>query len=280
MTGKAWLAHTKTVMFGAVDRADLTRIDDALERGVMLSSAPPRDVLKKAHPATFSERDAAKLIRFFTRANDTVLDPFLGSGSTALACLDEARDCIGIELYPDWIDLANARMAKWMDKHSTQQRMDVRCGEALTEMHTMSDASVDFVLTSPPYWSVLRKTDHKAKQERLAKDLRTTYGDDHRDLANIATYAVFLQALRQHFEEYARLLRPRRYAAIIVADFRHGQRHYLFHAHVAEQLEMAGFIVQSVVNLVQDHKRLYPYGYPTTLVPNITNQYIVIGRKL
>ena len=45
-------------------------------------------------------------------------------------------------------------------------------------------------------------------------------------------------------------------------------------------MEMSGFITQSVVNLVQENKRLYPYGYPTTLVPNICNQYIVIGRKL
>lgn len=280
LTGKEWLVHTKTVMLGDVDRTELQRVEDALETGVMLSQAPPRDVLKKSHPATFSEKDAAKLVRFFTKENETVMDPFLGSGSTAIACLEEGRHCIGLELYSNWVAIARKRVANWTEVTSTDQVVQLRCVEALAGMADIDDASIDFVLTSPPYWKVLGKVDHKAKRERLANELETVYGNDPRDLANVAEYAVFLQTLKMHFGEYARLLKPRRYAAVIVSDFRHHQRHYLFHAHVAELMEMVGFITQSVVNLVQDGKRLYPYGYPTTLVPNITNQYIVIGRKL
>ena len=147
-------------------------------------------------------------------------------------------------------------------------------------MRIIADASVDFIVTSPPYWSVLNKVDHKARQEQLQKNLATTYGIDDRDLGNAADYAVFLRTPRQHFAEYLRILRPGKYAAVVVSDFRHKSRYYLFHAHVAAQMAMAGFITPSVVNLVQDNKKLYPHGYPTTLVPNISNQYIIIGRRL
>ena len=276
LTGKEWLVHTKTVMLGDVDRSYVKFVSDALEAGVMFSQAPPRDVLKKSHPATFSEKDVAKLIRFFTKKDGLVLDPFMGSGSTAIACMNEERRSIGLELHQQWVDVARKRVTK----HGGTPHPDLRCVEAIEGMRDMDNESVDFIVTSPPYWNILAKVDHKAKQERLNKELTNIYGVDNRDLANVADYAVFLHALRAHFGEYVRLLKPRKYAAVIVSDFRHKNRHYLFHAHVSELMEMVGFITQSVVNLVQDNKRLYPYGYPTTLVPNISNQYIVIGRKL
>ena len=48
----------------------------------------------------------------------------------------------------------------------------------------------------------------------------------------------------------------------------------------AFRLRRDGFVVQGLINLVQDNKHLYPYGYPTTYVPNISNQFIVLARKL
>ena len=276
LSGKDWLVHTKTVMMGLVDREDVRRVEDALESGVMISQAPPRDVLKRSHPATFSESDVSKLVRFFTCEGDTVLDPFVGSGSTAIACMDEGRRCVGIELYPLWVNLAAQRV----QAHGGLPVPTLIQGESLDQMRGMLDESVDFVVTSPPYWSVLGKVDHKAKLERVSAGLATTYGLDGHDLANVSEYAVFLSLLREHFQEYFRLLRPRKYAAVVVSDFRHGSRYYLFHAHVAEQMEMAGFVTQGVINLVQDNKRLYPYGYPTTYVPNVSNQFIVVGRKI
>ena len=280
LTGKEWLVHTKTVMLGDCDRTAVKSMGDALEAGVMFSQAPPRDLLKKSHPATFSEKDVGKLIRFFTQSGGLVLDPFMGAGSTAIAAMAAGRRCIGFELYPVWVEVAAQRVHDQALSLDDAIMPELRCNEALDGMAGIDSDSVDFIVTSPPYWNVLHKVDHKARQERLQKALAATYGKDTRDLANVADYAVFLRCLRDHFAEYARVLKPRRYAAVVVSDFRHGRRHYLFHAHVAEQMEMAGFIVQSVVNLVQDNKRLYPYGYPTTLVPNISNQYIVIGRKL
>jgi len=59
---------------------------DQLFPSVLISTPPARDMLKKKHPATFAENDIEKLILFFTKENDYVLDPFVGSGSTLVAC--------------------------------------------------------------------------------------------------------------------------------------------------------------------------------------------------
>jgi len=50
------------------------------------------------------------LIRIFSKENQTILDPFLGSGTTAVACKNTDRDCIGIELDAEHIKIAERRL--------------------------------------------------------------------------------------------------------------------------------------------------------------------------
>ena len=51
-------------------------------------------------------------IENFTQEKDLILDPFMGSGTTALSCLKFKRDFIGIELVPEYIELANQRIGE------------------------------------------------------------------------------------------------------------------------------------------------------------------------
>ncbi len=70
---------------------------------------PPRrkkDVLR--HPAKFPETLAQEFIAFFTKAGARVLDPMVGTGSTVVACLRAGRNSIGIELNPEYAELARA----------------------------------------------------------------------------------------------------------------------------------------------------------------------------
>ena len=267
-------------MLNRRDRRSLSDVATALEHGALLSQAPRRSQLKKDHPATFSEKDVARLVRFFTRKNGLVLDPFLGSGSTAIACITENRRCIGFELYERWHTQAKIRIEAALAGAVTPDRPELRCCDALSGLRDLPSESVDFVVTSPPYWSILEKHDHKVRRERTNHALPTDYGRHPQDLSNITEYDDFLNAFGEHLAEYHRVLRRAAYAAVIVSDFRHAQHYYLFHAHVAERMENAGFIVQGLIVLVQDNKKLYPYGYPTAFVPNISNQYIVIARRL
>src|SRR6185369_2446972 len=66
--------------------------------------------IERQHPAPFSFQDVARLIRFFSKAGDTVLDPFVGVGSTLKAAAIEGRRGIGIELNKKYADLAKQRL--------------------------------------------------------------------------------------------------------------------------------------------------------------------------
>lgn len=54
----------------------------------------------------------AHLIRLFSTEGQTVLDPFLGSGTTAVAASYEDRECIGIEIDPRHVEIAERRIAE------------------------------------------------------------------------------------------------------------------------------------------------------------------------
>ena len=71
----------------------------------------PRERVK-GHPAAFPVALAERCIAA-TSARGPVLDPFVGTGSTALAALRQGRDCTGIELVAETLDLARRRVANF-----------------------------------------------------------------------------------------------------------------------------------------------------------------------
>lgn len=58
------------------------------------------------HPAPYPKEVAYRLIRMFSFAGDTVLDPFVGTGTTTLAAIDAGRNSLGVEVDPGYIDMA------------------------------------------------------------------------------------------------------------------------------------------------------------------------------
>jgi len=64
----------------------------------------------KNHSAAFPEELPSWFIRLFTRPGDLVLDPFLGSGTTAVVCVALNRNYLGIELNPEYIEIAEKRI--------------------------------------------------------------------------------------------------------------------------------------------------------------------------
>ena len=53
-----------------------------------------------------------KLLDEFSKSDSTVLDPFLDSGTTARACKDLGRKCIGIEISKEYCDIAVKRLGQ------------------------------------------------------------------------------------------------------------------------------------------------------------------------
>lgn len=90
-------------------KSDTTR-DEFLEwtNGVWNFSGESRS--KIGHPAPFPVELPRRCIKLFSFVGDTVLDPFMGSGTTLVACLQTKRVGIGVEINRKYCDLALKRL--------------------------------------------------------------------------------------------------------------------------------------------------------------------------
>ena len=67
---------------------------------------------KIGHPAPFPRELPRRCLKLFSFVNDTILDPFAGSGTTILEAINNNRKSIGIEIDTGYIELAKERIRK------------------------------------------------------------------------------------------------------------------------------------------------------------------------
>lgn len=93
-------------------KSDITR-DEFIEwtNGVWNFSGESRS--KVGHPAPFPVELPKRCIKLFSFVGDVVLDPFLGSGTTLISCLETNRVGIGVEINKNYCDLAVKRLKEY-----------------------------------------------------------------------------------------------------------------------------------------------------------------------
>ena len=92
-----------------------------------------RPVSSKAHPTMKPIGLMSYPIRNSTMTNGIVLDPFLGSGSTLIACCETDRVCRGLELDPKFVDVIVQRYRSWcLDHEITPEISVLRDGQRMT----------------------------------------------------------------------------------------------------------------------------------------------------
>ncbi len=259
---------------------------------------------RKAHGANKPPRLMARLIEFFTRSGELVLDPFAGVGGTLLgaAIARGPRRAIGIELDPRWAALYHetvealcaeqgGRGPKLVDLGTNDpggersfdpSASELRLGDARTLLPAIEADSVDFVATDPPYNVQLAMTMAGGALAETHANRRTDYAmvsDLSGDLANLPDYAAYLDAMGGILGEVARVLRPGRYAALIVRDAYQEGRYVFTAADLAARADAAGLVPKGDIAWYQAGTRLRPYGYPRVFVPNIAHQHILVLRR-
>ena len=259
---------------------------------------------RRAHGANKPPRLMARLIEFFSRTGELVLDPFAGVGGTLLgaAIARGPRRAIGIELEPRWV----AIYERLVDELSAERDgagpiladlgptdpggprdfepsgCELRLGDALELLPAMPEASVDFVATDPPYNVQLRLTMAGGPLAKAHANRRTDYAmvtDDPADLANSRDYAAYLERMATVLAELRRILRPGRYACVVVRDAYQNGRYVFTGSDLAARAASVGLVPKGDIVWYQAGTRLRPYGYPKGFVPNIAHQHILVLRR-
>ena len=294
LTGSEWIKSTKT--WFEVE-ADVALGRDNIEPGrswlIADSKRYHKNKQTELHPARYPEELVAEFVRFFTKAGEWVLDPFAGSGSTLVACLETERNSVGIELSERYADVAAERVSQPGPGSAAHVRLGnaAQVGErAFWEEAAIDGLPVDgaglpvfdFAMTSPPYWDMLRHSRggvESTHKKRAKKGLDTEYSDDPADLGNTASYEQFIEELCAILATAGRLVRPGRYAVVVAQNLRAPDGTIVTLAWDIQRRLGEEMLFQGERIWCQNSKSLGIWGYPKVFVPNYHHHYCLIFRR-
>ena len=234
------------------------------------------------HPAKFPETMIEEFVKFFTKKGEIVFDPFLGTGSTLVASLNNERNGIGIELIKKYANIAKERCSQKLLSGQINQLVLNKDSSKMDEIWKQKNLSnVDFIITSPPYWNMLKKSRGgviSAQKQRAEKGLDTHYSNDERDLGNIDDYRIFIEHLGNIFDKCYDILNKNKYMVIIIQNVRtNGEVKTLawdLQKRISKRFTFVGEKIWC-----QDSKMLGIWGYPSTFVSNVHHHYCLIFQK-
>jgi DNA modification methylase len=228
------------------------------------------------HPAMFPSELPDRLVRMFTTGDfrHTILDPFMGSGSTLVAAVNNGKRGIGFELYDEFIRLAEARLTGGLNFSGSEPDFKIIRDDARNLDRYVGPRSVDLCITSPPYWDI-----HHQKRTADQKDARP-YGRFDKDLGATASYDSFLSGLKEVFAKVFAVLKPGAYCIVNVMDLRKQSKFYAFHIDVVEFMRQIGFELDDLIiwNRAREYNNLRPLGYPSVFRINKVHEFILIFK--
>lgn len=239
---------------------------------------------QKEHGACFPKSLARHQIETYTKADDVVLDPFMGVGTTMLAAHELGRRSLGVELNPRFTQMCRDEIIeKGIRAAIFEDDADNMCAY-------IPEGSVDFILTSPPYANLLKtiKGDfaYKWREHSIIDPIKNPapYSSDDHDIGNME-YTDGILALAGIMKKCFVVQKPNTYAVWVVKDFRDLKRkvpYINFHGDVIRCAENAGYTLWDIRIYDQTNFRpLVCLGYPSrNYYLNIGHSYMLVFKKM
>ena len=261
LTGKEWIKFTKSWF---------------------IHRPPRRKENEVLHPAKYPETLVEEFIRFFSKKDAWVLDPFLGTGSTLIAAGNSNRNGVGIEIMKKYFDTTRQRIKD--GNFETELKPLLGSSKELKkvlEKNSFNELEFDFVITSPPYWNQLERSSLRQK-ERKDKGLDTKYSTKKDDIGNVADYDEFLEDQAKIFDQVYEVTKENGYLVIITNNVYFKGELFPLAFDTATSLRKRGdksWILKDEKIWLQDDKPLIALGVNSAWVGNRHHQYCLIFRK-
>jgi DNA modification methylase len=255
------------------------------QKSWFIHNPPPRKPGVLRHPAKFPETLIGEFIEFFTKEGQVVFDPMAGTGSTVVAALRSGRHSFGIELNPDYAEIARQVIQEereLLGESACQLDAAIITGDSRQVSSIIKEnqiPEIDYIITSPPYWDMLHAKGAKTQETRRAdSNLDVTYSGDTSDLGNIRDYHEFLDNLTRIYVDLKPYLQYRAYITIIVKNIKKGGKIYPLAWDLARGLGET-YVLKDEKIWCQDNQRLAPYGMGNAWVSNTFHHYCLQFRN-
>ncbi len=243
-----------------------------------------RSRMQMNHPAKFPEELVQRLVTYFTKEDGWVFDPFAGVGSTLVACKESGRNAVGIELNEEFVEVGQAALQsiKGNGYQVLLHGDSNHAHELISRYFKAKSPTFDYVVTSPPYWNMLRKSrggNDSVQKQRQENGLKQYYSEFPNDIGNIEVYDEYIECVGRILNGLSSLLSERAYLTVVVQNMRDVDGILKPIAwDLARELSKEYDLRQEMI-WCQDNKKLGCWGYPTTYVSNVHHHYCVILQK-
>ncbi len=251
-----------------------------------LSSPRSKNALK--HGATFPQKLSDRAISLYSTKGDIVLDPFLGTGTSARSALSLERDFIGFELNMEFYEVALTSLrqdSSLFDKN----KYNIKQGDCLELVEELENNSLQLTITSPPYADLIHKVvDDRTKRHKksafVIDNNATTkiYSRDTRDFGNM-DFDSYMNAVLQFMQKLYTKTKSNGYNVWVVKDYRDTRNKIPYvdlHSNIANAGVKAGFKYHDLIIWDQnERRRLVLLGYPSVFYVNQNHSFIVVLRK-
>ncbi|MEY7851371.1 DNA methyltransferase [Natrarchaeobius sp. A-rgal3] len=275
-------------------------------KSVIAQGYPPavQHDLRSEHGGQKPPRLCAELIGRFSKAGDTVLDPFAGVGGTLLGasfCEHEGtglREAIGFERTERWIEIYEEVLERENDERRERGEpvlapQELRHGDCADLIADVPDDSVELLLTDVPYWHMdeLEQTrnERATRESKLGSfddgssgedtDLTGEGGGLESASAETQTKAEWLAEMAEKFDRFTDAVAPDGHLVVFIGDMYREQSYEFLSADLARAIESAAPVTLAA-NLVwyDPTKDLHVYGYPFSFVPSMVHQNVLVFR--
>lgn len=285
--GKIILSNKKQIIYYAL--VFLNRSTDEINKEInlfklgrydlsfnyVIDSKSKIDEIGLKHPAPFSYIDIEKIVEVDNINNCTILDPFLGVGSTIIGTYKNNNFIYGFELNPEYVELSYKRFKNLQIENELKNKYQIFCGDAL-KLIDNTEIVFDTIITSPPYCNILKnKTTGVRTDKSQSRQGIEFYSENKADLGNIENYDEYLKSLVIFFNKAKSHFRKSGSLYLVISDFTFNKKEKDVHSDIITLLSQIGYIYAGTSIILQNQKAIYPFGYPFKIVLNHIFQYII-----
>jgi DNA modification methylase len=207
------------------------------------------------------------LILRYSKEGDTVLDSFVGSGTTLIECKLTNRKGIGVDVNEEALILTRDRL-KFSVLTEFDSEQKTYLGDA-RELDFLEDGSVDLITTHPPYANIISYT----KNSNHQKD---------GDLSKVRSVDDFCQEIARVAKEFYRVLKPDHYCAILMGDTRRHKHHVPISFRVMQTFLEEGFVLKEDIIKIQHNTKTAPLWEKMSIKSNfllLMHEHLFVFRK-
>lgn len=183
---------------------------------------------KNIYHGNFIPQIPNQLIRRYTKAGDSVFEPFMGSGTTAIECEKLGRNYIGFDINPDMINYVESL---GLQNNPIIKNTDSQDGSSF---EFLMDKKFQFALLHPPYWDIVKFTDKKE------------------DLSNCNELKEFVDKFITVCDNFMPHLDKNRYFAVVIGDVYKNSEviplgfYLMHHIKLNFKVKLKGVIVKNI----------------------------------